>query len=142
LWDVTPCSVAKCCHCFGKEYVLHLERWRESLEREQAFALLAACLFVVRWIFGPEDGGSMFLQNFSKLHTLSPSFPCSCASILNHTGYYRPVYHLLKHKRKNTPNRLVQRQNSRLVFGRCSVRISAETPAVLTEDFRSFPQSL
>jgi hypothetical protein len=40
------------------------------------------------------------------------------------------------------PNRLVQRQRCRFVFGRCLVPISAGTWAVLTEVFHGFPHSL
>lgn len=40
----------------------------------------------------------------------------------------------------NTP---IQRQRSRrLAFGTCSVRISADTPEILTEIFRGLPQSV
>jgi hypothetical protein len=36
----------------------------------------------------------------------------------------------------------VQLSSSKLVFGRCSIRISAGTPAILTASFRGFPQFL
>jgi hypothetical protein len=50
----------------------------------------------------------------------------------------------LRCARKNCypPNRLVRRKLSRLVWGRCSVRTSVGIPAIPTEIFLGFPQSL
>lgn len=43
---------------------------------------------------------------------------------------------------KTVPRVSLTASSLRLLFGRCSVRISSVTPAILAKDFRYFPQSL
>jgi hypothetical protein len=57
---------------------------------------------------------------------------------LNHNGNY--AYHHLMYTRQH--NTVLHYNMFRLIFRMCSVRISAGTHAILTENFRDFPQYL
>jgi hypothetical protein len=70
-WCVTLCSLVEVYWHFRGMYCLHLQGVRVSKGRKCHAAsihslcfLLACCLLGL--LFGPEDGGSLFLQNVSK----------------------------------------------------------------------------
>jgi hypothetical protein len=84
------------------------------------------------------------------VHLIEQSIYAKCAIL--HTGLIEELLFSISslqlywqstmHSYHNIPDRLIQRWLSRLVFGKCSVRISAWTQVILTEYFRCFLQSL
>jgi hypothetical protein len=77
----------------------------------------------------PVKALSLLVQIFMAINTLKPK--------TNLNNFQKFLSYCT-----NKPKRLAWRYRTTLVFGECPVRFSAGTPAVLTEAYRSLPQSL
>jgi hypothetical protein len=62
-WDITPCSLVHNYRRIGAKYNLHLQDRRMS----QACSKLSRLL----GLFGPEDGGSAFFRNSTRLQAVT-----------------------------------------------------------------------